>query len=455
MQNETLIEQGRAVFELSPNRLPGITGSATIWDIMLQGLAVLAVASYLLFYVLIPDAYVIGPALLLLLAVFGFRWKSMLGNIDYQSKLFISVLLLFFVSQGVPLVFHGEDVSEFDLSTRYIAAALVLLFVLSYSPGASLFFLLVAVGATMTGAYAFYEVAFDGARRVSAFDNPIHYGNGALALGCLALAGLIWAYKQPYRWFWMTLCLIGFAGGVYASLMSETRSGWVAAPVFLLTGLCVFWRSVVERKLLTLLLFAVLIAGFAGLSQVESVERRAGVAVAEFEDYFKDGRNGTSVGLRLDMWKAGFAAFQSNPAIGSGPAGTDAVIDDLIASGSIHPRVREFRHLHNQYIDAMARYGISGLLGYLLLLTLPFFLFLKKSRSKSAAVCALGFGGCLFVGLHAVVNLTQSMLERNIGVMMFVFMIVFIWGAIKVEEAKERDRKNVKDGAGSSDACLD
>lgn len=36
--------------------------------------------------------------------------------------------------------------------------------------------------------------------------------------------------------------------------------------------------------------------------------------------------------------------------------------------------------------------------------------------------------------LHGAVNLTQSMLERNIGVMMFLFVVVFVWGTLKAEE---------------------
>jgi len=168
------------------------------------------------------------------------------------------------------------------------------------------------------------------------------------------------------------------------------------------------------------------------------VERRTAVAVSEFVDYYEDGRNSTSVGLRLDMWKAGIGAFKQNPLIGSGPTGTDQVVDELIAGGEIHPAVRDFRHLHNQYVEVMARYGIVGLVAYLLLLLVSLRLFMKKTRSDVPQVQALALGGSFFVTLHAIVNLTQSMLERNIGVTMFVFMVVFVWAILKREEAKSR-----------------
>lgn len=422
----------------------GISRSPGYWDSILSWISIVAVASYLVFYVLIPDFYVVGPALLLLVAMFGFRWSEIMGDVDRQSKFLIYLFLVYFMGQAVPLILHGEDISEFDLSTRYIAAALVLLFVLKYPLNVRWFFLLVAIGSLATGVFALYQAQFLGASRVSAFDNPIHFGNGAMALALLALAGIGWAAKQNYRFFWLTLLVAGFGGGIYASLMSATRSGWVAVPVIALIALYVFWRPLVQKKNTSLVLLVLIAAGFGAVSQVDLVERRAQVAIDQFVDYYKEDRNGTSVGLRLDMWKAGMAAFLRNPLIGSGPGGTDAVVDELVASGEIHPGVQRFRHLHNQYIDAMARYGLVGLTCYLLLLAVPFILFFKKARSEIVSVQALALGGSFFVALHAVVNLTQSMLERNIGVMMFVFMIIFIWSAIRAEETTVKEKRDQK-----------
>lgn len=405
---------------------------------MLSWISRFAVASYLVFYVLVPDFYVVGPALLLLMALLGFRWREILGDVDTQSQCLAGVFLLYFLGQVVPLILHGEDVSEFDLSTRYIAAALVLLFVLKYPISARGFLLLAALGSLVTGAFALYQTEFVGGARVSAFDNPIHYGNGAMALGLLALAGVGWAAKQNYRFFWTALLFAGFAGGIYASLVSGTRSGWVAVPVIALIALYVYWEPLFQKKILFLVLLMLVAAGFGVVSQVDLVERRAQVAVDEFVNYYEDDRNDTSVGLRLDMWKAGMAAFLRNPLIGAGPGGTDAVVAQLVASEEIHPNVQNFRHLHNQYVDVMARYGLIGLICYLLLLAVPFTLFLRKARSEIVSVQALALGGSFFVALHAVVNLTQSMLERNIGVMMFVFMMIFVWGAIRTEEDRLR-----------------
>lgn len=410
--------------------------SADVGDKVLSWLSFLALASYLLFYVLVPDAYAFGPSLVLLLALMSFHWKKLLNGVDRETLVLIGVLWLFFLSQALVLMLHGEDISEFDLSTRYVAASLALLFVMKYSISVSWFYLFAAVGAIMAGGFGLYQSEFQNVGRVAAFDNPIHYGNGAMALALLAFSGLLWAAKRTHRRLWLGLLLCGFIAGVYASMVSGTRSGWVAVPVVILIGMYAFWQPLIRRKVLLALLAVSIGLGLLSVSQVDRVERRAEVAVSELFDYYEDGRNGTSVGLRLDMWKAGWTAFQRNPFIGSGPSGTDAVVNELVGSGQIHPAVQNFRHLHNQYVEVMARYGVVGLAAYVLLMATSIGLFMQKTRSAIPEVRALALGGAFFVTLHAVVNLTQSMLERNIGVTMFVFMVVFIWAVLKSEEGK-------------------
>lgn len=402
----------------------------------LSWMAVFAIGSFFIGYVVTPWAYDFGPALLLALTflTLGFQWRQVRDRLDGESLKFLGALGFYFASQVVILCFHGEDVSEFDLSFRYLAAGLVLLFLLVNPISAAQLFLFVGIGGLVTGAYALYSASFQDTSRLQTFDNPIHFGNGALALACLCLAGLIWGLRERRGAWWVALMAVGLAGGIVASLLSGTRSGWVAFPVLVVLLFIVYrdrfssrWRWLPWCVLVTVLLPAC-------FAQVDVVEKRMLTAGEQFTRYFEDGVSGTSVGLRLDMYRAGLTAFSENPLIGIGPTGTEATVDELVRVGDIHPRVDKFRHLHNQYIDNMARYGVFGLVGFLVLLLVPFALFLAKTRSGLPSVRALGLAGVLFVGLHGVVNLTQSMLERNIGVMMFVFVVVFLWAALKREE---------------------
>lgn len=402
----------------------------------LSWIAVFAVGSFFTFYVLAPWAYDFGPALLLVLTFLclGFQWRQVRHRVDRDSLWFLAAFGFYFVSQVLVLMVHGEDISEFDLSFRYLAAGLVLLFLLVNPIRASHIFLFVAIGGLLTGGYTLYLAIVEDSVRVKAFDNPIHYGNGALALSCLCLAGLLWGLRVKQGYLWAALMALGFVGGLVTSVLSGTRSGWVAIPVVIVLLFVVYRnRMPSTRHWLAWCILAV-VALPACFAQVDVVEQRLLTAGDEVSSYFDDGINSTSVGLRLDMYKTGLIAFGKNPLIGIGPTRTEALTNELVQSGEIHPLVAKFRHLHNQYIDNMARYGVIGLVGYLLLLLLPFALFLRKTRSDQPSVRAMGLAGVLFVGLHGVINLTQSMLERNMGVMMFVFVLVFLWAALKQEE---------------------
>ena len=132
---------------------PGAVTSGSAGDSVLSWLSYLALASYLLFYVLVPDAYAFGPSLMLVLALLTYHWKKLRAGVDRESLALMGVLWVFFLSQALTLLVHGEDLSEFDLSTRYLAASLVMLFVLRYAVSAGWFFSLAALGAVMAGAY--------------------------------------------------------------------------------------------------------------------------------------------------------------------------------------------------------------------------------------------------------------------------------------------------------------
>nr|WP_282450964.1 O-antigen ligase family protein [Marinobacter bryozoorum] len=403
-------------------------------------LVMLSAGAFFTLYVVSPLGYRVGPALLLItsLTVLLFRPGALWTRPDNASGWLLASLLFYTLCLAAVLFIHQADSSEFDLPLRYLAAGLVLLLLLQFPVSPRLLYGSAALGGVVAAGVALYQVSAVGMDRAQGFDNPIHFGNGALALAAISAAALGWARFERHRAIWMTWLLAGMVGGLVASLMSWTRSGWVALPFMLILGLLA-WRgrwSGCGRNGGTALAVVTAAVLLGALFQVDTVRYRFDQAAQELVGYFERGQNDTSIGLRLDMYRAGLTAFSREPLSGAGPDGLGQVIDELVVAGEIHPDVAGYRHLHNQYIDNLARYGLPGLVSYLLLLGVPLTLFFLKARSGDARVSAAGSAGVLFVSLHVVVNLTQSMLERNIGVIMFVFGVVFIWSALKYEEAR-------------------
>ncbi|EGR3960144.1 O-antigen ligase domain-containing protein, partial [Vibrio cholerae] len=75
----------------------------------------------------------------------------------------------------------------------------------------------------------------------------------------------------------------------------------------------------------------------------------------------KQGDLSSSIGVRLDLWMHGVEIIAQNPLFGVGDSGLQASISKMTNPGAaIQP------HLHNQYLDLLARYGIVGTLIILL-----------------------------------------------------------------------------------------
>lgn len=388
----------------------------------------LVVASYLCLYGLVPRAYSIGPAVLLLFSVFCIRREDLRNLNHFDLGRVSAALCLYCLVQWLILALHGEDISEFDLAFRYIAAAVVLIVVTKYPVSGASVFVLCAIGAALSGAYAFYQLESLQRIRVDTFDNAIHFGNGSMALAMICLCGLLSGLEKRIPGYLAGVLLLGFVFGMYAVLASGSRGVWIAFPVLVIVLVTLYWRRIsIGKKLLGGIAVAGILGGMT-MFQFGTIESRVTQGVDQYSAYFGSGQNGTSVGLRLDMWKAGLVAFDENPVIGVGPAGVDRVVSGLIDEQLIHPNTARFRHLHNQFIDILARQGVVGIAFYILLIGSIIYSFLRIFLDVRVSPLghALSAAGLVFVVQHLIVSLTLSTLERSIGSMMFLFMVVFL-----------------------------
>lgn len=402
----------------------------------------LITGSYLCLYGLIPKAYSIGPGVLFLLSLVTLSLADLRRGGGLSSPWVPAALCLYGLSHWLVLAVHGEDLSEFDLPSRYLAASAVLIFVSKYPPPGRAVFAYCGVGAILSGIFALYQVGAGQVSRVESFDNAIHFGNGSMALAVISLCGLTAGLEKKLP-NWLTLILVlGFVLGMYAALASGSRGVWLAFPILIIVMMALFWGRMPGRKKLVGAAVVTAVLGASTFLQFEKVESRVAVGIGEYSGYFDSGKNGTSVGLRLDMWKAGLIAFESSPLVGVGPAGLDRLLGQLVEDQIIHPTTATFRHLHNQFIDILARQGLVGIMFYALLIgsILSSFKRLFINSQLSATGHALAAAGIVFVTQHLIVNLTLSTLERSIGTMMFVFMVVFLLASSSGEKKNEFGR---------------
>jgi O-antigen ligase len=124
---------------------------------------------------------------------------------------------------------------------------------------------------------------------------------------------------------------------------SGSKGGWL---LMLLLGFISLARLAFQRRLKIVLITAVLVIGIIGFA-------------AKYSTYFEKGA--TSVGARVDCWRAAFQTVESTPLLGSGP-GTFGVIYSKIK----RPEAEMARMTHNDYLEQASDSGLPGFTAYLI-----------------------------------------------------------------------------------------
>ncbi len=127
--------------------------------------------------------------------------------------------------------------------------------------------------------------------------------------------------------------------------------------------------------------------------------------------------NFQSVGLRLKTWDCSLDLFQKNPllGVGFGDMGKElfACYEEMKLNAD---RSKWLESAHNQYLEQLAGGGLPALLLLLLLFLIPF-----RQSWKKPDEMMLGFLALMAAGM-----LTESLLERQLGVNLFLLMY-FLW----------------------------
>ena len=125
--------------------------------------------------------------------------------------------------------------------------------------------------------------------------------------------------------------------------------------------------------------------------------------------------NWNSVSIRLLQWNAGLSVLENNWPAGTGTGDVTMVMDKHLKN---HPSGRwpnSTANAHNQFLQTGAELGMIGLIGLMACITLPFWYGLKKGNHALL----------LFLTVFTLSCMTESMLERQKGIVCFSFFTSF------------------------------
>ena len=331
------------------------------------------------------------------------RSKALLDRSTWDAKTMLFVIAMASSTFAVMLsqAYHQEfRATPYDESLRLLLAVPIYLVIrggefkimvlLRYA------FPLGAITAFVASGLEPYRPYADSGRLGTYFLNVIHFGDLALMLGMLSLFSI--NLEQRNSPGSLLINLSGLFAGVYLSLESGSRGGWIAAPMLAAYWLLSGNKGKVRAKtvaILAIAVAAVLVSVFADTIHERIADVFSGLSA------FHRGNGDTSIGLRLEIWQVAVHLFLANPLFGMGTEGYREAILMLEHSGAIGPLVREFAiaEVHNQILSYAVKYGTFGLLSILAVYFVPLVLFVQAAGSSAGqARIAGGMGVCLVGG---------------------------------------------------------
>lgn len=382
---------------------------------------------------IVPSGFSVGAVLLFAGSLVLLRGQARPAS-SRHDRIMILVLLFYFAVNAAANLIHAAPLREYDVPFRFVLAIPALLLLRACPPRPAFLWNGLAIGAIGAGFYSGWQNLVLGYMRAGGDTNPIQYGNISLTLGVLCLAGIQWSLTQRRAVLQTALLLAGAAMGMLGSMFSGSRGSWLGLP-FALLVLYACYRGVIRKRHVIGGLVSV-IAVCATLYAIPRTEVKARVlqAITETHEYMQSDDAETSVGARFEMWRMGVMIFPAHPWFGWGKEGYMKRAAELVKAGTVDPIVGQHSHLHNEYLDALVKRGVPGLLAVLLLYLVPFRLFALHFRRASPAAQPYAVAGMLLSACYIGFGLTQAFLTHNDGVMILGFMLVILWSIMRNHE---------------------
>jgi (heptosyl)LPS beta-1,4-glucosyltransferase len=323
-----------------------------------------------------------------------------------------------------------------------------------------------ASGALIAGAYASWsylsgQVGEHG-ERVVGTTNPLYFGGLALAFAMMLLPRLRDdALTTPTR----VLTALAVMAAMTASALSGSRGAWVALPILLLIFLFTLGRSQPTRWRFGVPAALMALAMMFMLSPISPMNERAENAARDISALVQGEHAEGTIGRRLMLWSIALEAIRQEPLTGIGPGVYPGLVEDAVAAGQLPEDFSDYRHPHNAYVSAWLQ---AGPLGFLSLVGLFGVLLRCNARALGSGRRDrrhLAWSGLAGVATLAVLALSESLFERNIGLVWLGLFAAFPLGLGAAQRHRElgqraerRQRLSVivicKNEAGTIERCL-
>lgn len=371
----------------------------------------------------------LGAVQLVILLIFLIRFRPVWSA--YQQYWFelSGVILAFsayFVVSLLRLLLDQQELRTLDGPSRLLLGLSCIGVMYHLRPRTRYFWMGLCATTVAAALLAIYQTlnGVEYGRAVGFTHHAITFGNLALASGLMGLCGMAAFRNTRLAW----LPVVALLCGMVASILSGSRGGWLALPLAMIP-LVYYGRRLFGRRLLVVGGLMVLLLAVACAVPAIGMAGRIAVAVDEVQRYLALGDATTSVGIRLELWKASIIMFSEHPWLGVGRDDFHTVLNALADAGRLQRSpALEFSSSHNDLLHCLATGGLLDASLLLLLYIAPLRYFVAQLRRPDQGQHPLALAGLVVVVAFIAFGLTDVMFWLMMTKVFYVMMVSSLIG---------------------------
>lgn len=310
----------------------------------------------------------------------------------------------------------------------------------------------VTAAAFAAGAVAVVQVVPAGLPRAEGWtSNAIVFGDLALVLALLVVV-LRPGSDTDRR---ADVAVLASGAALVAAVLSGTRSVALAAPI--LAGIAVWgrrpsWEPVRLAWMSAGTTLIVLVGNaVSGGVPLHRLRLAIGDTVAYAGAGPHDPSAATSIGARLEAWRAAAWAFRHEPLSGVGWGNLPMSFREQVGAGRRNPRIETFDHAHHQLLSSLANGGLAGGATLLALLAVPAYWFVVAAVSGDDDDRRLGTAGLVVVAGYTVFGTTEAIFENFVPVAFYAVTVAALLSQLTPQDRPRRIGGATASGSADAD----
>lgn len=360
-----------------------------------------------------------------------------------QKMLVIFVLMAPLLSVALSSLLRGSNVwANYDSPSRFLIAIAIFLFAVRQQINAAKYLQYAAplsLSITFLHQNLIAQPQLWGPDRMATyFADPLVFGYTSLTLGMLSLASIHLLGKDDIKL--VILKLLGAGIGVYLSLKSESRTGWLAVPVVI--SIAIYSRKLVRGRAIHFVVLGLIgLLAFGAYRVSNTVQQRVWMGVSEVSNYSWQGiAPETSVGLRITFLRIASDMFVASPWAGFGDNGYDlkslpSRIYTYASPESI--RLAFNAGFHNEMVSNAVRFGLGGLLSAAMLFLGPLFIFVQQSLNVSVVKRSNAMLGMVFTICFLVSSFSTEVFDLKYMASFYALIVALLCASAITEPQQD------------------